>query len=116
MRAAHPYEEPAFDILALVPPPSAVGLGRIGVLPQPEPLQSFVARVGAALPQTSWGVRAAGDPDALVSRVAVCGGAGDSLLDAVGAADVQAEGVARLPGQLLFPGQQLLAVRQPLLA
>jgi putative NIF3 family GTP cyclohydrolase 1 type 2 len=35
-------------------------------------------------------VRASGDPDALVSRVAVCGGAGDSLLDAVASAGVQA--------------------------
>ena len=43
-----------------------------------------------ALPATSWGVRAAGDPDAMVSRVAVCGGAGDSLLGAVGSAGVQA--------------------------
>ena len=32
MRAAHPYEEPAFDIFALVPPPSDAGLGRIGTL------------------------------------------------------------------------------------
>ena len=59
-------------------------------LPQPEPLRAFVSRVGAALPQTSWGVRAAGDPDAIVSRVAVCGGAGDSLLSDRGRADVQA--------------------------
>ncbi len=90
MRAAHPYEEPAFDILALVPPPGDTGLGRIGTLAQPEPLRAFVSRVGAALPRTSWGVRAAGDPDASVSRVAVCGGAGDSLLAAVARADVQA--------------------------
>jgi len=90
MRAAHPYEEPAFDILALAPPPSDVGLGRIGTLPRPEPLRTFVSRVEAALPQTSWGVRAAGDPDMPVSRVAVCGGAGDSLLPAVAAAGVQA--------------------------
>jgi dinuclear metal center YbgI/SA1388 family protein len=90
MRAAHPYEEPAFDIFALVPPPGDAGLGRIGSLPQPEPLRAFVARVHAALPRTSWGVRAAGDPDALVSRVAVCGGAGDSLLGTAAAADVQA--------------------------
>ncbi|MGO9511566.1 MAG: Nif3-like dinuclear metal center hexameric protein [Mycobacterium sp.] len=89
MRAAHPYEEPAFDIFALVAPPGDAGLGRIGTLPQPEPLRDFVARVGAALPQTSWGVRAAGDPDALVSRVAVCGGAGDSLLGNAAAAGVQ---------------------------
>jgi dinuclear metal center YbgI/SA1388 family protein len=89
MRAAHPYEQPAFDIFALVPPPSDAGLGRIGALAQPEPLRAFVSRVSAALPKTSWGVRAAGIPDLLVSRVAVCGGAGDSLLGAAAAADVQ---------------------------
>jgi dinuclear metal center YbgI/SA1388 family protein len=90
MRAAHPYEEPAFDIVALAPPPAGVGLGRIGSLPQPESLSAFVSRVRSGLPRTSWGVRAAGDPDKTVSRVAVCGGAGDSLLDTVAAAGVQA--------------------------
>jgi len=67
-----------------------VGLGRIGSLPAPESLSAFVSRVKAGLPRTSWGVRAAGDPDMTVSRVAVCGGAGDSLLGAAAAADVQA--------------------------
>jgi dinuclear metal center YbgI/SA1388 family protein len=90
MRAAHPYEEPAFDIVALAPPPADVGLGRIGSLMQPESLSAFVSRVKASLPQTSWGVRAAGDPDMTLSRVAVCGGAGDSLLDTAAAAGVQA--------------------------
>jgi len=90
LRAAHPYEEPAFDIIALAPPPADVGLGRIGVLPRPEPLRMFASRVQHSLPQTTWGVRAAGDPQMPVSRVAVCGGAGDSLLDVVAAADVQA--------------------------
>lgn len=90
MRAAHPYEEPAFDIFALVPPPSGAGLGRIGTLAKPEPLRAFASRVQSALPQTSWGIRAAGDPDAVVSRVAVCGGAGDSLLRTVAGAGVQA--------------------------
>jgi dinuclear metal center YbgI/SA1388 family protein len=90
MRASHPYEEPAFDIFALVAPPSDAGLGRIGTLAQPEPLRRFVSRVGAALPRTSWGVRAAGDPDMPVSRIAVCGGAGDSLLAAAAGADVHA--------------------------
>jgi dinuclear metal center YbgI/SA1388 family protein len=90
MRAAHPYEAPAFDIVALAPPPADVGLGRIGSLTQPESLSAFVSRVRSGLPQTSWGVRAAGDPDMPVSRVAVCGGAGDSLLDAAAAAGVQA--------------------------
>ncbi|OBH67817.1 Nif3-like dinuclear metal center hexameric protein [Mycobacterium intracellulare] len=90
LRAAHPYEEPAFDIFAMVPPPDDAGLGRIGTLARPEPLRDFVSRVHAALPRTSWGVRAAGDPDMPVSRVAVCGGAGDSLLAAAAVAGVQA--------------------------
>ncbi|WP_297795043.1 Nif3-like dinuclear metal center hexameric protein [Mycobacterium sp.] len=90
MRAAHPYEEPAFDIFAMVPLPSDAGLGRIGTLARPEPLRRFVSRVNAALPRTSWGVRASGDPDMPVSRVAVCGGAGDSLLSAAAGAGVQA--------------------------
>ncbi|OMC31034.1 Nif3-like dinuclear metal center hexameric protein [Mycobacterium colombiense] len=90
MRAAHPYEEPAFDIFAMVPPPGDAGLGRVATLERPEPLRDFVSRVNAALPRTSWGVRAAGDPDMPVSRVAVCGGAGDSLLAAAAGAGVQA--------------------------
>ena len=88
LRAGHPYEEPAFDILALQNPAGGVGLGRIGELPEPEPLSAFVARVRSALPATSWGVRASGDPAAPVSRVAVCGGAGDSLLATVADAGV----------------------------
>ena len=90
LRHAHPYEEPAFDVFALAPVPGDVGLGRVGSLARPEPLSAFVARVHDALPGTSWGVRAAGDSEATVSRVAVCGGAGDSLLGAVAGAGVQA--------------------------
>ncbi|MCV7151187.1 Nif3-like dinuclear metal center hexameric protein [Mycolicibacterium pyrenivorans] len=90
LRSAHPYEEPAFDILALQPIPGDVGLGRIATLPSPEPLAAFVSRVRGALPATSWGVRASGDPTTPVSRVALCGGAGDSLLAEVAAAGVQA--------------------------
>lgn len=89
LRAAHPYEEPAFDVFALQPLPEGTGLGRVGTLPRPEPLSAFVSRVRAGLPATSWGVRAAGDPAMTVSRVAVCGGAGDSLLRAAANADVQ---------------------------
>jgi dinuclear metal center YbgI/SA1388 family protein len=53
-----------------------VGTGRIGQLAQPVPLRTFVDDVLAGLPATVWGVRAAGHPDKLISRVAVCGGSG----------------------------------------
>jgi dinuclear metal center YbgI/SA1388 family protein len=57
------------------------GLGRIGTLDEPLPLRDFAARVAAGLPRTTWGVRVAGDPHRQVRTIAVCGGAGDSLLD-----------------------------------
>lgn len=88
MRAAHPYEEPAFDVLELAALPGRTGLGRVGVLPAPVPLRDFAAAVARAVPATAQGVRYAGDPGMAVHRVAVLGGSGDSLFDAVRAADV----------------------------
>ncbi|WP_209926677.1 MULTISPECIES: Nif3-like dinuclear metal center hexameric protein [unclassified Rhodococcus (in: high G+C Gram-positive bacteria)] len=90
LRGAHPYEEPAFDILELADTGSPRGIGRIGELAAPETLRQFTARVRAALPETTWGVRAAGDPEAPVRTVAVCGGSGDSLLGVAAARGVDA--------------------------
>jgi dinuclear metal center YbgI/SA1388 family protein len=64
------------------------GLGRVGSLDAPLPLREFAARVAAGLPRTAWGVRVAGDPHRPVRTIAVCGGAGDSLLDAARTAGV----------------------------
>ena len=87
LRAAHPYEEPAFDLVALAPAEVARGTGRVGRLSHPVPLRDFAAQVRAALPATAGGVRVGGDPDRLVEHVAVCGGAGDDLF-----AEVRASG------------------------
>ncbi|MCL1869850.1 MAG: Nif3-like dinuclear metal center hexameric protein [Promicromonosporaceae bacterium] len=62
------------------------GIGRVGRLPEPTTLGAFAQRVADALPPTAQGVRVAGDLDAEVSTVAVVGGSGDSLFDAVRAA------------------------------
>lgn len=81
--AAHPYEQPAYDVVELADPgTAATGSGRIGNV-APTTLRDFAAAVAEALPPTAHGVRVAGDPDRPVRRVAVCGGAGDFLLDAV---------------------------------
>jgi dinuclear metal center YbgI/SA1388 family protein len=71
---------------------SGRGLGRFGVLPEPESLRAFAQRVALALPPTSGGVRVAGDPERAIRLVAVCGGAGDGreLLSAVRAAGADA--------------------------
>ena len=81
LRAAHPYEEPAFDLLEQAELPGPRGSGRLGRLPEPQSLADFADRVVAALPPTRSVARVAGDPDRQVSSVAVCGGAGDFLLD-----------------------------------
>jgi dinuclear metal center YbgI/SA1388 family protein len=90
LRAAHPYEEVAFTLHEMAELPSSTGSGRIGELAEPEPLRVFAQRVADSLPETSWGVRAAGDPDRMIRRVAVCGGAGDSYLNSATAAGVDA--------------------------
>jgi putative NIF3 family GTP cyclohydrolase 1 type 2 len=83
MLVEHPYEEPAYDVVELADPGvAATGSGRIGTVAETT-LGEFAQRVADALPSTAHGVRVAGDPDRPVSRVAVCGGAGDFLLDDV---------------------------------
>ena len=80
MLDAHPYEEPAYDLLELADVPGRTGLGRVGELPSPLTLRELTDRAAAVLPATAWGVRAAGDPSQVVTTLAVSGGSGDSLL------------------------------------
>ncbi|MEV0948368.1 Nif3-like dinuclear metal center hexameric protein [Rhodococcus sp. NPDC049939] len=90
VRAAHPFEEVAFDVMEMATFPGPRGLGRVGELPEPLSLRDFTTRVADALPATATGVRAAGDPEATVRTVAVCGGSGDGLLGAVSRLGVDA--------------------------
>ncbi len=86
LRAHHPYEEPAFDVVRMEDTQDlsqATGLGRIGELDQPMTLRDFTQQVADALPETAWGVRAAGDPERVVKKVAVSSGSGDSFLSDV---------------------------------
>jgi len=85
--AAHPYEEPAWDLVELADPGlTATGTGRVGDV-EPTTLAGFARRVADALPATLGGVRVAGDPEREVRRVALVGGAGDFLLDQVARTD-----------------------------
>ncbi|QCX27934.1 Nif3-like dinuclear metal center hexameric protein [Nocardioides jishulii] len=85
--AAHPYEEPAYDVVETADPGLAgTGTGRIGAVEETT-LAGFARRVAAALPATAGGIRVAGDPERTVRRVALVGGAGDFLLDAIARSD-----------------------------
>ncbi|MEV7972126.1 Nif3-like dinuclear metal center hexameric protein [Cellulomonas sp. NPDC089187] len=83
MRAAHPYEEPAFDVLELARWDGPTGIGRVGELDPPLSLRALAERVAAVLPATAQGIRYSGPDDAQVRTVAVLGGSGDSLFDQV---------------------------------
>ncbi|WP_403024723.1 Nif3-like dinuclear metal center hexameric protein [Salinibacterium sp. GXW1014] len=69
------------DLAPIVPGTIASrGLGRTGRLPQPTTLGRLARSLGDILPATASGIRVAGDYERPVSRVALCAGAGDSLL------------------------------------
>lgn len=80
----------ALDLRVVGPLVPENGLGRICELDHPETLREFAERAAKRLPATAQGIRVAGDLDAPVRRVAVSGGSGDSLFDAVRAAGVDA--------------------------
>ncbi|WP_200896382.1 Nif3-like dinuclear metal center hexameric protein [Pseudarthrobacter chlorophenolicus] len=63
------------------------GIGRVGDLEDAMSLGDFAARVFGILPSVAGGVRVSGDKDGLVRRIAVCGGAGDSLFNEVRASN-----------------------------
>ncbi|MES2094249.1 MAG: Nif3-like dinuclear metal center hexameric protein [Actinomycetota bacterium] len=66
------------------------GIGRTGRLPEPTTLGRLARQLAEILPATASGIRVSGDYDRVVETVALCGGAGDSLLaeQSVRAADV----------------------------
>ena len=58
-----------------------LGLGRVGLLPKEQSLGSLARSLAQRLPATATGIRVAGEYDRPIQRVAICGGAGDSLLE-----------------------------------
>lgn len=78
MKAAHPYEEVAYDVVALANPHPGVGAGAIGELPVAMDERSFLELLKSSfgltvIRHTPW----TGRP---VKRVALCGGAGSFLI------------------------------------
>lgn len=81
LHAAHPYEEPAFDVLHNHGRVRRESIGRLGELPEPVRLGDWLRNVKQALGIST--LRFAGDGDRYVRRVACCGGsAAEYLRDA----------------------------------
>ena len=60
---------------------SSVGIGRVGDLASETTLGDLATRLARLLPPTAPGIAVAGEYSRVIRKVALCGGAGDSLLD-----------------------------------
>lgn len=69
----HPYETPVYDFIEMTREAN-YGLGKLGELKKPMPIKEFVKQVKAQLQIPS--VRFTGDTNAMISKVAIIGGAG----------------------------------------
>lgn len=76
---AHPYEEPAFDVIPLLNAHKEIGSGIIGELEHPEEVIDFIRRIKKVFDVKV--VRHTALIKNNINKVAVCGGAGSFLLE-----------------------------------
>lgn len=76
---ARPHEPLTYELRPLPKETAHKGLGRIGRLPEPQPLGAVACRLAAGLPAPF--LRASGELNTPIRTVAACGGAGDGLID-----------------------------------
>lgn len=65
----------------------STGLGRIGDVENPMTLEQLARHLAAVVPPTAQGIRVSGPKDREIHTVAVCGGAGGSLIETVAATE-----------------------------
>ena len=79
MKAAHPYEEVAYEVVSLVEPTASTQyLGRVGRLPNALNLDTFREWVQEALPEAN--IRFAGVAPKEIQSIALCSGAGAEFI------------------------------------
>jgi dinuclear metal center YbgI/SA1388 family protein len=88
VKKVHPYESMAYDVYPLTVRDQQTGLGRVGKLASPLPLDAFAVKLKAALNLPT--VKVVGNGELMVETVAVCSGSGSSLLTAAVASGAQA--------------------------
>ena len=88
MLAVHPYEEVAWDLFALENDHQGAGAGAIGTLPAPVAGSELLRKIKELSGQPV--IRYSGNPDNIISRVVVCGGAGSEYIKAAARAGADA--------------------------
>jgi dinuclear metal center YbgI/SA1388 family protein len=78
MKAAHPYEEVAYDVYALENSVEQFGTGAIGEMKSPMRLEKFLQHVQKKLNVPA--LRYTGKLNSIIRRVAVCGGSGSQFI------------------------------------
>ena len=82
LRAAHPYEEPAFDLVQLAAPPEKLGQGRVGKLSSPTSREQVIDRIKRELGLSH--LLIAGPTSDTVTTAACCAGScGEFVKDAL---------------------------------
>lgn len=87
LMAAHPYEEPAYDLYPVIQPPSGFGIGKIGRLPTPQSGNAFLATAAKVLNADN--AQVCGPIPQTLEKVAVVGGSGGDFLAQAAAAGAQ---------------------------
>ena len=79
----------ALGLQNLLPTPETNGHVIMGTAPRPIKLLEFARHVAKRIPAVAQGVKVSGDPERLISKVAVLAGAGDSYLTQVAATEAE---------------------------
>ncbi|MBI3137337.1 MAG: Nif3-like dinuclear metal center hexameric protein [Sphingobacteriales bacterium] len=111
LKAAHPYEEVAYDVVELANPHPETGSGLLGDLPQALEEQPFLQLV-----KTVFGtplIRHTAFPGRPVKKVAVCGGAGSFLISKALAAGADAYITADMKYHEFFDANSQLLIADP---
>lgn len=108
MKAAHPYEEVAYDLFPLVNVHPGIGSGMVGEFEKPMPEKEFLALVKTTF--RCGVVRHTEFTGKPVSRVAVCGGSGSFLLKNAIGAGAQAFVTADFKYHEFFDAEQKILV------
>jgi len=84
LHKAHPYEEPAYDLIPLRNTGKPRGYGVIGTLPKPVRLadlwEGFLKQLTEKYGHDCSSVRLAGDPDRKIKKIAILNGSGSSFV------------------------------------